>query len=174
MRKSPSIGRFPAKLSELKLRPRDRQAQVSMVDITSKAPIIREAVARGFLKLKPATVRLIREGKVEKGNPIETCKVAGILAAKNTSNVLPLCHPLPLTHVTVDVQLKDSNYVTVQSKVKAQAKTGVEMEALTATSVALLTIWDMVKQYEKDKFGQYPSTRISEILVEKKVKWKPI
>ncbi|MFQ5999039.1 MAG: cyclic pyranopterin monophosphate synthase MoaC [Candidatus Bathyarchaeia archaeon] len=155
------------------MRPQGRQAQVSMIDITPKALIIREAVARGFLKLKPATIRLIREEKVEKGNPIETCKVAGILAAKNTSNVLPLCHPLPLTHVTVDVEI-NPKLVTVRSRVKAQAKTGVEMEALTATSVALLTIWDMVKQYEKDKFGQYPSTRISEILVEKKVKLKPI
>ncbi|MFQ5763074.1 MAG: cyclic pyranopterin monophosphate synthase MoaC, partial [Candidatus Bathyarchaeia archaeon] len=94
------------------MKSRDQPAQqVSMVDITSKDPIIREATANGVIKLKPETVRLIRQGKVEKGNPVHTCKVAGILAAKNTSNVLPLCHPLPLTHITVDVQFQGSTEV---------------------------------------------------------------
>jgi cyclic pyranopterin phosphate synthase len=141
-----------------------------MVDVSGKPEVFREAVATGTIKLKSETVRLIREGKVAKGNPFCVAKIAGVLAAKNTSTMIPLCHPLPLTNVQINVEFLDKSTVQVTSTVKTKAQTGVEMEALSATSVALLTIWDMVKQYEKDARGQYPSTAIESIRVMKKIK----
>jgi cyclic pyranopterin phosphate synthase len=141
-----------------------------MVDVSGKPEVFREAVATGTIKLKSETVRLIREGKVAKGNPFCAAKIAGVLAAKNTSTMIPLCHPLPLTNVQINVEFLDKSTVQVTSTVKTKAQTGVEMEALSATSVALLTIWDMVKQYEKDARGQYPSTAIESIRVMKKIK----
>ncbi len=143
---------------------------MAMVDITGKPKIFREATATGKIRLKPETVRLIRGGKIEKGDPIYTAKIAGTLAAKETSILIPFCHPLPLTNVKVDIEIVDDITVKVSSTVKTEAQTGVEMEALVATAVSLLTIWDMVKQYEKDAEGQYPSTVIEEIRVVRKVK----
>ncbi len=143
---------------------------MSMVDITAKPKVLREAKASGVIKLKPETIQLIREGKVEKGNPFQVAKVAGILAAKNTSSLIPLCHPLPLTNVEVDFQIVDNSEVEVKTTIKTRAQTGVEMEALLAAAVALLTIWDMTKQYEKDQGGQYPHTAIQNIRVNRKVK----
>ncbi len=143
---------------------------MSMVDITAKPKVLREAKASGVIKLKPETIQLIREGKVEKGNTFQVAKVAGILAAKNTSSLIPLCHPLPLTNVEVDFQIVDNSEVEVKTTIKTRAQTGVEMEALLAAAVALLTIWDMTKQYEKDQGGQYPHTAIQNIRVNRKVK----
>ena len=145
---------------------------MSMVDVTSKPEVYREATARGTLKLKPETIELIKEGKVEKGNPFYTAKVAGVLAAKNTASLIPLCHPLPLTDVKVDIEMVNGSSVQVEATVKTRAKTGAEMEALVATSMALLTIWDMTKQYEKDAQGQYPHILIQNIRVVRKVKGK--
>ncbi len=96
-------------------------------------------------------------------------RVAAILAAKNTSSIIPMCHNIPLTSVEVEFDLLDAG-VQVRSIVRALWRTGVEMEALTATTVALLTVWDMVKQYEKDGEGQYPETRILEVRVDQKIK----
>jgi len=141
-----------------------------MVDVTPKPEVYREATARGSIKLKPETIKRIEERRVEKGDPIEIAKVAGILAAKNTSNMVPLCHPLPLTSVRVDLKTTSESRVEATATVKTKAQTGVEMEALVAVSVALLTVWDMVKQYEKDEQGQYPHTAIEEIRVVEKVK----
>lgn len=141
-----------------------------MVDITPKPEVFREAMAKGRLKLKPETVRLIRGGKIEKGDPFEVAKVAGILAAKNTSALIPLCHPLPLTNVNVNLKIVGDSAVEVEATVKTRAQTGVEMEALVAASVALLTVWDMTKQYEKDAKGQYPSTVIESLRVVRKIK----
>jgi len=141
-----------------------------MVDVSGKAEILREATAKGKIRLKPETVNLIREGKIAKGNPLYTAKIAGVLAAKKTSELVPLCHPLPLTHVEVEAKILDKITVEVTATVKTKAQTGVEMEALTATSVGLLTIWDMVKQYEKDANGQYPTTAIENIHVVRKLK----
>jgi cyclic pyranopterin phosphate synthase len=141
-----------------------------MVDVSGKAEIFREATAKGTIRLKPETVNLIKEGKIAKGDPLYTAKIAGVLAAKKTSSLIPLCHPLPLTNVEVEVKIKDKITVEVTSTVKAKAQTGVEMEALVATSVGLLTIWDMVKQYEKDANGQYPTTAIENIHVVRKFK----
>ena len=143
---------------------------MTMVDISTKAETFREATAAGTIKLKPETVTLIREGKIAKGDPLYTAKIAGILAAKKTSELVPLCHPLPLTNVEIEAKVLDKTTVKVTSTVKTKAQTGVEMEALTAVSVALLTIWDMTKQYEKDANGQYPSTAIENIHVVKKFK----
>ncbi len=141
-----------------------------MVDITGKPKVYREATATGKIRLKPETINLIKSGKVEKGDPFYTAKIAGTLAAKETSILIPFCHPLPLTNVKVDIEIIDKSTIMVSSTVKTEAQTGVEMEALVATAISLLTIWDMVKQYEKDEKGQYPSTVIEEIRVVEKIK----
>jgi cyclic pyranopterin monophosphate synthase len=143
---------------------------MTMVDVSSKSEIFREATASGSIKLKPQTIDLIQSEKIAKGNPLYTAKIAGVLAAKRTSDLIPLCHPLPLTNVVVDVKVADKTMVTATATIKTKAQTGVEMEALTAVSVALLTVWDMTKQYEKDTEGQYPSTAIDNIHVIKKFK----
>ncbi len=145
---------------------------MSMVDITSKPEVHREATAKGRIQLKPETIKRIKEGKIEKGDIFTVAKVAGILAAKNTSSLIPLCHPLPLTKVNVDLKTIDDSAVEIEAIVKTKAQTGVEMEALAAVSAALLTVWDMTKQYEKDAKGQYPSTVIESIRVVRKLKHK--
>lgn len=141
-----------------------------MVDVTEKPEVYREATAKGIIKLRPETIQLIREGKIKKGDPLIISKIAGILAAKKTSSLIPLCHPLPLTSVEVDVGIVDDSLIEVVVSVKTNAQTGVEMEALTATSLALLTVWDVTKQYEKDVHGQYPHTFIQDIQITHKLK----
>ena len=145
---------------------------MSMVDITSKPEVHREATAKGRIKLKPETIKRIKQGKIEKGDPFTVAKIAGILAAKNTSSVIPLCHPLPLTSINIDLRITEGSTVEVEATVKTKAQTGIEMEALAAVSAALLTVWDMTKQYEKDAEGQYPSTVIESIRVVRKLKQK--
>jgi len=140
-----------------------------MVDVTDKADMYREAEAEGFIKLRPETLKRIREGSVEKGDVFSTTNIAAILAAKKTAELLPLCHPIPLTNVSVRIDVEDEG-VRVRTSVRAVGKTGVEMEALMATTVALLNVWDMVKKYEKDENGQYPHTEITSIRVRGKVK----
>jgi cyclic pyranopterin phosphate synthase len=144
--------------------------EMAMVDISDKPEVFREATATGTIKLKPETIRLIGKGEIAKGNPLFAAKIAGILAAKKTSTLIPLCHPLPLTNVEIKMTVLDKSTVQVTSTVKTKAPTGVEMESLVATAVSLLTIWDMVKQYEKNAEGQYPSTAIENIRVVKKIK----
>ncbi len=141
-----------------------------MVDVSGKAEVLRKATAKGKIKLKRETVALIKAGEIAKGDPLYTAKIAGVLAAKKTSELVPLCHLLPLTNVEVKAEILDEVTVQVSTTVKTKAQTGVEMEALTAASVALLTIWDMTKQYEKDASGQYPTTAIENIYVVKKLK----
>ena len=143
---------------------------MAMVDVSGKAKVFREATATGRIRLKPETVNLIREEKIAKGNPLYTAKIAGVLAAKKTSELVPLCHPLPLTSVEVEARIVEKTAVEVTATVKTKAQTGVEMEALTAASAGLLTIWDMAKQYEKDATGQYPNTAIENIHVVRKLK----
>ncbi len=143
---------------------------MAMVDVSGKSEIFREASAAGTIKLKAETIDLIKTGKIAKGDPLYTAKIAGVLAAKKTSDLVPLCHPLPLTNVEVDVKVSGKFTVEASATVKTRAQTGVEMEALTAVSVALLTVWDMTKQYEKDAAGQYPSTTIDNIHVIRKFK----
>ncbi|MGD0643853.1 MAG: cyclic pyranopterin monophosphate synthase MoaC [Candidatus Bathyarchaeia archaeon] len=143
---------------------------MAMVDVSGKDEIFREATAAGTIKLKVETINLIKAGKIAKGDPLYTAKIAGVLAAKRTSSLIPLCHPLPLANVQVDVKILDEGTVEVSATVKAKAQTGVEMEALAAVSMGLLTVWDMTKQYEKDAAGQYPSTTIENIHVVRKFK----
>ena len=141
------------------------------VDISSKPVVYREAIASGKIRLRPSTVRLIREGKLEKGDALSLASTTAILAAKQTSTLIALCHPLKIEKTEPVVRLgKDWAEVTV--KVAAHEKTGVEMEALTAVAVALLNIWDVTKAYEKDVRGQYPGTELGPIRVVRKVKRK--
>ncbi|HVP16200.1 MAG TPA: cyclic pyranopterin monophosphate synthase MoaC [candidate division Zixibacteria bacterium] len=143
---------------------------MTMIDISDKPEILREATASGTIRLKPETIQLINNGKIAKGDPLYGSKIAAILAAKRTSSLIPLCHPIPITKVEVKTDIVDESNVQVTATVKTKAQTGVEMEALTATALGLLTIWDMVKQYEKDAEGQYPTTAIRNIHVVKKMK----
>lgn len=141
----------------------------SMVDISPKQIMMREAVAEGEIRLKASTIARLKKGKLGKGDAIAAAEVAAVMAAKSTPRILPFCHSIPITAVRNEHWL-DKNTLRVESFVKGEAKTGVEMEALTAASTYLLTIWDMVKQYEKDAKGQYPTTAITYLRVKKKVK----
>jgi len=143
---------------------------MTMIDISDKPEILREATASGIIRLKTETIQLIRKGKIAKGDPLYTSKIAAILAAKRTSSLIPLCHPIPITKVEVKTEIVDESNVQVTATVRTKAQTGIEMEALTATATGLLTIWDMVKQYEKSTEGQYPTTAIENIRVVKKMK----
>lgn len=140
-----------------------------MVDISAKETIFREAVAVGEIKLKPSTIARLRKRNVEKGDAIAAAEIAAIMAAKNTSNILPFCHPIQISTIRTEYSLGNDT-LKVQSHVIGQAKTGVEMEALTAASTYLLTIWDMIKKYEKDSKGQYPTTAITNLKVKSKIK----
>ena len=140
-----------------------------MVDISPKDVVLREAFAVGEIKLKPSTMKRLRTKRIEKGDAIAAAEVAAIMAAKSTPNILPFCHSIPITTIRMSHSYRDGS-LKVESYVKGLAKTGVEMEALTAVSTYLLTIWDTVKQYEKDANGQYPTTAISNIRVTKKIK----
>ena len=139
------------------------------VDISGKPVVYREATAVGRIKLKPSTIELIRRGKLEKGDALSLAGTTAIMAAKQTPSIIALCHPLRIEESVPAVKL-GKDWVEVSMKVAAHEKTGVEMEALTAVSVALLNIWDVTKMYEKDSNGQYPSTEIGPIRVVKKVK----
>jgi cyclic pyranopterin monophosphate synthase len=143
----------------------------SMVDISSKEVIIREARAEGEIKLKPSTIARLRSGRIEKGDAIAAAEIAAIMATKDTPGILPFCHTIPISTVSTSHRF-GKDRVKVESYVKGQAKTGVEMEALMAAATFLLTIWDMTKQYEKDAKGQYPNTAITYLKVKEKVKRK--
>ena len=142
---------------------------IKMVDITLKPEVYREAVAEGRIKLRRKTLELIRSGRVEKGDVFSASQIAAILAVKRTPDLIPLCHPIPITHVNVE-WFYGEDYLGVRVTVKTTAKTGAEMEALTGVLVALLNVWDMVKKYEKDEKGQYPYTLIYDVKVIKKSK----
>jgi cyclic pyranopterin phosphate synthase len=126
----------------------DRRGRVKMVDVGDKPVTNREAVARGEIAMNAAALKAIRTGGVAKGDPLQTARLAGIMAAKQTSALIPLCHPLPLTHVSVELTPTRHGY-RIESRVRTSAQTGVEMEALAAVSVAALTIYDMVKAVDK-------------------------
>jgi cyclic pyranopterin phosphate synthase len=139
------------------------------IDVSRKTPSLRTATASGRILLKPDTIERIRKRKVEKGDPLSLAEITGTLAAKMTPQLVALCHPLKIESTKVEVTLESSG-VRVAVTVAATEKTGVEMEALTAVTVALLNIWDVVKPYEKDARGQYPTTRIEGIRVLRKAK----
>jgi len=119
-----------------------------MVDVSAKPVQFREAVARGTIKLQPSTIRLIKSRAIAKGDVLNTARIAGIQAAKRTGELIPLCHPLNLTHVDVDVVV-GRNSIDVTATARITAQTGIEMEALTAVAVATLTIYDMCKAVDK-------------------------
>ncbi|HVZ22452.1 MAG TPA: cyclic pyranopterin monophosphate synthase MoaC [Vicinamibacterales bacterium] len=126
----------------------DARGRVRMVDVGAKAITEREAIARGSIRMSREALRLVRSGKVKKGDPLQAARVAGIMAAKQTAALIPLCHPLPLTSVHVDLTPTARGY-DIEARVKTSAQTGVEMEALTAVAVAALTMYDMVKAVDK-------------------------
>jgi cyclic pyranopterin phosphate synthase len=126
----------------------DARGRVAMVDVGEKPVTSREAIARGSIAMSREALRLVRTGAVKKGDPLQTARLAGILAAKQTSALIPLCHPLPLSSVQVDLTPTTRGY-DIEARVRTDARTGVEMEALTAVAVAALTIYDMVKAVDK-------------------------
>ena len=150
------MARKPAKLSHV-----DAKGRIRMVDVGAKPVTDREAVARGAIAMSAEARKLIRAGAVKKGDPLQAARLAGIMAAKKTSELIPLCHPLVLSHVSVELTATRAGYA-IEARVRTSGQTGVEMEALTAVSVAALTIYDMVKAVDK-------AMEISDIhLVEKK------
>ena len=129
----------------------DDKGRVRMVDVTDKQPTVRVAVAGGTVIMKPETLKLISDQKVKKGNVLETARIAGIMAAKKTSELIPMCHPLSLTHVQVDFKPDEVNHrIAIEASARTIDQTGVEMEALTAVSAAALTIYDMCKSYDRE------------------------
>ncbi len=142
---------------------------MGMVDITEKPVIRRLAEAGGRIVLSRDTLREIREGGINKGDPLQVAEVAGMNAAKQTHLLIPHCHQIPLDTVSIEFEIFDDR-IEARCFVRAQARTGVEMEALVGVTTALNTIWDMVKYIEKDDQGQYPGTKITDIRVTKKEK----
>jgi cyclic pyranopterin phosphate synthase len=134
-----------------KLTHMDDKGQVRMVDVTDKKPTARTAVAGGMISMNPVTFDLIQNRKVKKGNVLETARIAGIMAAKKTAELIPMCHPLNITHIQVDFSPNASeSSIGIEATVRAIDQTGVEMEAITAVAVAALTIYDMCKSIDKE------------------------
>jgi cyclic pyranopterin phosphate synthase len=144
---------------------------LGMVDISKKPIVVREALAEGVIILRPETIKLIKENKIEKGDVLQISSVCALNAVKKTPELVPFCHPIPIESVKPEFEIGDT-YIKVRVKVKASSKTGVEMDALSGVLNALLNIWDLVKKYEKDSSGNYPSTRIQDVRVVEKVKYE--
>ncbi|UCG68582.1 MAG: cyclic pyranopterin monophosphate synthase MoaC [Thermoplasmata archaeon] len=140
-----------------------------MVDISEKETSLRMAKAKGEIKLKNNTIKTLKERKTIKGDVLSTAQTAAILAVKSTPSLIPLCHPIPIDSVEISFDVGEEE-IACECEVKAHYTTGVEMESLVGVSVALLTIWDMVKYLEKDENGQYPTTKINNINVISKKK----
>jgi len=142
---------------------------VRMVDVSGKDVVHRVATATGRIYLRRETVDAVREGRIRKGDPLTVAEVASIQAVKKTPDLIPLCHNVPIGSVDTSFRLGES-HIEATCRVSAIYRTGVEMEALTGVTVALLNIWDMVKYLEKDAEGQYPDARITDVKVTEK--WK--
>ena len=142
---------------------------MGMIDITEKPVVRREAEAAGKIILSPGTVLKIKKGQIKKGDPLLVAEIAAMNTSKQTHLLIPHCHQIPLDTVKVSFDILDES-IEARCLVKAQARTGVEMEALVGVSMALNTVWDMVKYLEKDEKGQYPKTRITDIRVIRKDK----
>src|SRR2546426_10275117 len=145
------------------------QMAFKQADISQKPVVFRSATAVGKIRLGSQTMTRVREGRIEKGDPLTLARLTSVTGAKQASNLLALCHPLGIESTETETRLL-SDGIEVSVTVSAHEKTGVEMEALTGVSVALLNIWDVVKPYEKDGKGQYPNTQIEAIRIVKKVK----
>ncbi|MFX0080955.1 MAG: cyclic pyranopterin monophosphate synthase MoaC [Candidatus Hodarchaeota archaeon] len=141
-----------------------------MIDISEKDAIPRIATASGRIRLKKETIERIKNSQVGKGDVFTIAKIAAINSVKKVPDLIPFCHQIPINNVEIDFEIENDTTLKVSCKVKSIAKTGVEMEALTGVGVALLNIWDVVKMYEKDEEGQYPSTLIYDVKVEEKIK----
>jgi cyclic pyranopterin phosphate synthase len=129
----------------------DKEGRATMVDVTEKLSTQREAVAKGSVFVKPETIKLIQDKKVPKGDVLSVARVAGIMAAKKTDELIPMCHPLNITSVTLDFSIDNKkNKIDIEARVKVTGQTGVEMEALTAVSSAALTVYDMCKAVDKE------------------------
>ena len=126
----------------------DSEGRVRMVDVGDKPVTDRVAVARGNIRIGPAAMQAIRSGSVAKGDPLQAARIAGIMAAKRTADLVPLCHSLPLSQVDVELEARDDGY-GIEARVRTTARTGVEMEALTAVTAAALTVYDMVKAMDR-------------------------
>jgi cyclic pyranopterin phosphate synthase len=126
----------------------DAQGRVRMVDVGEKPITSREAVARGSIAMSPAARRAAGQGGGLKGDPLQAARLAGIMAAKRTADLIPLCHPLPITHATIELTATGTGY-DIEARVRTDARTGVEMEALTAVAVAALTVYDMLKAVDR-------------------------
>jgi cyclic pyranopterin phosphate synthase len=135
-------------LPRLKLTHVGKDGRARMVDVGAKPETARKARAEAFVRMSPSTVRLLRGKGLPKGDALETARIAGIQAAKKTSELIPLCHPLPLSHVDVTIEIKRDG-ARIETTASTKAETGVEMEALTAAAVAALTLYDMCKAVEK-------------------------
>jgi len=146
-----------------------KDGKLKMVDVTEKKDVLRSAIAQGNIKLRENTIKAIKDGKIEKGNVLECARLAAIMAVKKTSEIIPMCHQIPITGIDVDFNVFDE-VIEVTLEVKSFGRTGVEMDALMGVNTALLTIWDMVKSAEKDEGGNYPDTEICRIKVLKKQK----
>jgi cyclic pyranopterin phosphate synthase len=146
-----------------------RVDRVRMIDISGKEVVHREAEAEGVINLRKETVDAIKNGEIKKGDPLQAAEIACMLAVKKTPELIPLCHPIPITSINIEFELGDDS-VTARCRVVADYRTGVEMEALAGVTAALLTVWDMVKYLEKDERGQYPTTTITGIRVLEKTK----
>ena len=140
-----------------------------MVDITEKPSVFRKATAMGSIRLQEASLEAIRMGQAKKGDVLTTARLAAILAVKDTPRLIPLCHQIPITGLEVNFEI-EKRRVRATVTVTSLGRTGVEMEALTGVTVALLNVWDMVKYLEKDETGNYPETEIEEIQVMEKRK----
>ena len=128
----------------------DSKGQVRMVDVTGKTATVREATARGVIRMTPRIIDQIQSGTIAKGNVLETARIAGIMAAKKTADIIPMCHPLAITHAAVNLEiLPEKQSVEITATVRLTGKTGVEMEALTAVAAAALTLYDMCKALDK-------------------------
>ena len=142
-KKRPPVRKTRSRLSHV-----DASGNVRMVDVGGKPATQREAVARGTITIASDALQLIRSGKIAKGDPLQTARLAGIMAAKKTADLIPLCHSLPLSHVEVELCARPDGY-EIEACARTTAQTGVEMEALTAVAAAALTVYDMVKAVDK-------------------------
>jgi cyclic pyranopterin phosphate synthase len=149
----------------------NQSGEAIMIDVGEKAMTERTAITEGYIEMKPATLQLILAGSHKKGDVLAVARIAGIMACKKTSDLIPLCHPLPITHVEINLTAEpEKNRIRCQSTVKTVAQTGVEMEALNATQIALLTIYDMCKGVDRGMIIQ--SVRLLEKEGGKSGHWK--
>ena len=148
----------------------NRSHKFIMIDISNKNKVIRIAKASGKIYLSLDTINRIKEKNIQKGDVVAIAKIAALNSIKKVPDLIPFCHQIPIMKISIDFKYRDDNSIKVICTIKSIARTGVEMEALTGVSIALLNIWDVVKMYEKDENGQYPTTIIKDIKVIEKIK----